>query len=68
MSILTRRCCRWQTLNRQHESSDNQSSEEFADSQGRKKGDGHRQFHRHLPFDDVLEGFLEYRTSTDQSG
>jgi hypothetical protein len=38
------------------------------DGQRRKQSNGHREFHRHLSFDNVLEGFLEDGISADQSG
>jgi hypothetical protein len=55
-----------QNLSRKDEASDDQSGEELPNRQGRKKRDGHREFHRHLSFNDVLEGFLENWISADQ--
>ena len=57
-----------QNLGSKDEASDDQRGEELSNRQGRKKSDGHREFHRHLSFDDVLEGLLENRISADQRG
>jgi len=54
-----------QDLSRQHESSDDQSGEEFTDGHGGEKGDSHREFHRHFPFNDVFKRFFEYRVSAN---
>jgi hypothetical protein len=50
----------------QHEASDDQSSEKLPNRQCREKRDGHREFHRHLSFRNVLEGFLENRIAADR--
>jgi len=39
---------------------------ELSNRQSREKRDGHREFHRHLSLNDVLEGFLENGKSADQ--
>ena len=56
----------FQNLGGQHESRDHQRGKEFTNGQGGKKRDGHRQFHCHFSFDNILEGFLEDGIATDQ--
>ena len=58
----------FQDLGGQHEAGDDQGRKELPNRQSREKSDGHREFHRHLSFDDVLEGFLENGISADQGG
>src|SRR5437667_967726 len=59
-------CETFQNFGGKHEASNDQRSEELSDSQRRDKSDGHREFHRHLSFDDVLDRFLEDRIPADQ--
>jgi hypothetical protein len=56
-----------QNLGGKDEASNNQSCEELSNRQSREKSDGHREFHRHLSFNDVLESFLENGISADES-
>src|SRR5882762_5314998 len=49
----------------EHEQSDHQCRENFPDRQRRQNRDGHREFHRHLPFENILNRFAEYRVSAN---
>jgi hypothetical protein len=57
-----------QNLGAQNKCSNDQSGEELADGQSGHECNGHRQFHRHAPLDDVLHRFLEDGIAADQSG
>jgi hypothetical protein len=59
-------CETLQNLGGKDEASDDKSGEELCNRQSREKRDGHREFHRHLSFNDVLEGFLENGIPADQ--
>ena len=58
-------CQTFQDLSGKHKACDDQGSEELSNRQGSEKSDGHREFHRHLSFDDVLESFPENGISAD---
>src|SRR6267378_3389409 len=49
----------------EHEQSDHQCRENFPDRQRRQNRDGHREFHRHSPFENILNRFAEYRVSAN---
>src|SRR5579872_7120992 len=59
-------CETLQNLSGQDEASDNQSGEELSNRQSREESDGHREFHRHLSLNDILESLFENRISADQ--
>ena len=57
----------FQYLGDEDEQHNDQGGEELADRQGRTEGDGHGQFHRHAPGEEVGDRLLEDRIAADQS-
>src|ERR1700721_2014534 len=56
-----------QYLSGEDEGRNDQGGEELTNRQRSKKSDRHREFHRHLAFDVVLECFFENGISADES-
>ena len=55
-----------QHFSNEHEQRNDERGEKLADGRRRHDRDGHRQFHRHAPGDQVLQRLLEDRPAADQ--